>query len=66
MSPDPGVSDSLDQLGVFVDQPGLPQHVGGSVLQLKDKQSQLERLARTLLCRIIIQLAIYLKQTNVK
>ena len=40
MSPDPGVGDSLDQLGVFVNQPGLPQHVGSGVLQLKDKQSQ--------------------------
>ena len=40
MGSDPGVGDSLDQLGVFVDQPGLPQHVGGSVLQLKDEQSQ--------------------------
>ena len=35
VSSDPGVSDSLDQLGVFVYQPGLPQHVGSSVLQLR-------------------------------
>ena len=40
MRSDPGVSDSLHQLGVFVDQPGLPQHVRRSVLQLKDKQTE--------------------------
>ena len=39
MRSDPGVGDSLHQLGVFVDQPGLPQHVRRSVLQLKDKQT---------------------------
>ena len=38
--PHPGVGDSLHQLGVFVDQPGLPQHIGCSILQLKDKQSE--------------------------
>ena len=37
MGSDPGVGDPLHQLGVFVDQPGLPQHVGRSVFQLKDK-----------------------------
>ena len=40
MSSDPGVGDPLHQLGVFVDQPGLPQHIGCSILQLKDKQSE--------------------------
>ena len=40
MRSDPGVSDSLHQLGVFVDQPGFPQHVRRSVLQLKDKQTE--------------------------
>ena len=39
MRSDPGVSDSLHQLGVLVNQPGLPQHVRRSVLQLKDKQT---------------------------
>ena len=41
VSPDPGVSDPLDQLGVLVDQPGLPQHVGGRVLQLKHNQGNI-------------------------
>ena len=47
MRSDPGVGDSLHQLGVFVDQPGLPQHVRRSVLQLKDKQTEFCIIYRT-------------------
>ena len=35
VGPHPGVRDPLAELRVFVDQPGLPQHVGRRVLQLK-------------------------------
>ena len=60
VSPDPGVSDSLHQLGVFVDEPGLSQHVGCCVLQLKYKQF----LVLTYFILTLSQLAIYLKQTT--
>ena len=36
MCPDPGVRDPLDQLGVFVYQPSLPQYVGGGIFKLKN------------------------------
>ena len=35
MCPDPGVRDPLDQLGVLVYQPSLPQYVGGGIFKLK-------------------------------
>ena len=42
MGPHPRVSDSLAQLRVFVDKPGLPQHIGRRILQLKKKLQKLE------------------------
>lgn len=36
--PDLGVVDLLEQLGVLVDEPRLPEHVGRGVLDLKEKQ----------------------------
>lgn len=42
----PGTIDLLDQLGVFVDEPGLPQHIGCSVFNLRRKEHRADETAQ--------------------